>query len=822
MTQSPTFGPILRQMRKRAGMTQSDLAAAVGYSVSYISSLEQSSRLPDVTTVVNGFVPALGLQDEPRLAARLVEQAAACRGVAPPPPPAPARPGRMAHTPAPWPALPTPPSPLLGRDEELRALCNRLLGHSGRLMTLLGPPGIGKSRLALEIAIRLQSAWRDGAAFVALAPLDDPAHLPSALARALHLAVDPGSAIAARLIGHLRRKEMLLVLDNFEQIIPAASFVAELLAECPGLRLLVTSRERLHLRVEQRVRVAPLAPGPAAELFIQRAQAAQTDFALPSGDEPTIAAICRRLDYLPLALELSAARMDLLSPRQLLEKLEESRLALLSDGPQELPPHQRALAAAIQRSYRLLTPHEQRLFRRLGVFASSFDEEAAAALGVDLAGLRLLAAHSLLQVETANGANRYRLLETLREFAGERLREAGEEEEVRLRQVGWLLSLARRADGAMRTGGRLHWLARLDQEMDNLRGGLAWAVQHAPGLALALAGLLQEFWYSRGYNDEGQEWLGRALAAAPQPTPDRVRALNALGQLQTQQSDLAAGQASLAAGVALARALDDLPRLAEGLRLAGWTAYDSHDRDATLAFFHESLALFRRLGERLGEADVLTSLAHVEVLSTQADRAQVRGWLEEALAVYRVAGDLPGPVFALQQLGQLAAMEEEYPAAVLFFEEALGLARALGQRPQIAWGLELLGEAHWLAGDVEQAAGCWQEALGEFHFLGSREAVAFTEHHLGQVARRRGEWERAAALYASSLAANQELGNRHMTARCLAGLGAVALAQGDRAEAVRLLGEAQAIFSQLAPFLPPGDARELAALYEAVSPSGGR
>ena len=255
----------------------------------------------------------------------------------------------------------------------MHTLCNRLLGHGGRLMTLLGPPGIGKSRLALEIASRLQSAWRDGALFVALAPLDDPALFPATLARALHLTVEAGQSATARLISHLRRKEMLVVLDNFEQIIPAAPVVAELLAECSGLRVLVTSRERLHLRAEQRVRVTPLAVEVATALFLLHAQAAHDGFAPAESDQTTIAAICRRLDCLPLAIELSASRMDLLSPGQLLSRLTEKRLDLLHNGPQDLPPHQRTLAAAIERSYRLLSAGEQGLFRGLAVFAGSFD-----------------------------------------------------------------------------------------------------------------------------------------------------------------------------------------------------------------------------------------------------------------------------------------------------------------------------------------------------------------------------------------------------------------------------------------------------------------
>jgi predicted ATPase/DNA-binding XRE family transcriptional regulator len=813
MTQtfSPSFGAYLRQMRKRAGMTQGDLAAAVGYSVSFISSLEKQSRPPDVDSVARAFVPALALQDEPLLASRLVELAAAARGQPPPTALTVSRPSRLILG-DPFSALPIPPAPLLGRDAEVRALCNRLLGHGGRLMTLLGPPGIGKSRLALEIATHLHSAWRDGATFIALAALDDPALLAITLAHALHLPADASQNPSARLVGHLRRKEMLLVLDNFEQIIPAAPLVADLLAECPGLRVLVTSRERLHLRTEQRVQVQPLDPSAAAALFVQRGQAVQWNFAPGDEDWATIAAICQRLDRLPLAIELSAARLDAFSPPQILAQIRERRLDLSSDGSPHLPPHQRTLAAAIQRSYQLLPASGQRLFRWLGVFAGSFSDEAVAGLGADPAGLRLLVSHSLLQAEPQAGENRYRLLETLREFATGRLAEAGEENAAHLRQVQWLLGLVRQADAAMRTSDRPRWLARLDAEWDNLRGGLGWAVHAAPADALALAGTLQEFWYSRGYNDEGRLWLGRALAAAPAPSPDRVRALNTLGQLLAQQSRLTEALAVLGEATALARSLGDGAGLAESLRLTGWVAYDAHDRPTALLCFGESLTHFQTVGDSLRAADVLASLAHLGVISPTRDSTQIQQWLAESLAVYRAAEDLPGLIFAFLQLGQLAMMEEAYLEAVDFYSESLALARTLGQRPEIAWGLELLGEAHWLAGHVADAEICWQEAHSHFLYLGSREATAITQHHLGQVARRQGRLAEAAIHYAESLAAHQEMGNRHMTARCLAGLGAVALAQGGGEEAGRLLGAAQAIFAELPAFLPPADAAEFALL----------
>lgn len=812
MTHSLSFGVFLRQMRKRAGMTQSDLAAAVGYSVSFISSLEKESRQPDMATVAQHFVPALGLQDDPHLAVRLVELAAAARGERSPAPITSARHSHITHSHDERTCLPTPPTPLLGREDEVYTLCNRLLGHGGRLMTLLGPPGIGKSRLALEIATRLQSAWRDGAVFVSLSTLDDPALLPATLGRAVRLPMDGGQPIVERLMVHLRRKEMLLVLDNFEQIVPAGPLVADLLAECSGLRVLVTSRERLHLRGEQRVRVAPLSVEAASALFLLHAQAANDAFPLVESDQATIAAICHRLDCLPLAIELSAARMDLLSPNQLLARLTEKRLGLLNDGPHDLPPYQRTLTDAIHRSYRLISATEQRLFRGLAVFAGRFNAEAVAALGFDPTGLEMLAAHSLIQAEQHGAERAYRFLETLHEYAGEQLAAAGEEEVIRSRHAAWLLGLARHADESMRSAARTDWLARLDNEVDNLRSALGWAVQREPETALALAGTLQEFWYSRGYNDEGRMWLGRALDAAPTPTPARVRAHNALAQLLGQQSDYAEAQRHLEKAESLARTLHDQAGLGEALRLAAWAANDRHDQATAVALFHQALAIFQDLGDRLHAADVMTSLAHFGVLLPESDRTQIQRWLEESLLVFREMGDLPGRIFALHQQGLLAVTDQTYADAVRYYHEALTLARDLNQKPEIAWGLSLLGEAYWLMGDMERANACWQEAYQQFRVLGNREAIAITQHHLGQVARRQGQWEQATALYTASLAVHQAAGDREMTARCLVGLGAVALAQGERDAADRLLGAAKVFFDSLPPFLAPADAAELAGI----------
>jgi predicted ATPase/transcriptional regulator with XRE-family HTH domain len=512
VTTTLSFGVLLKQLRKRAGMTQRDLAAALNYSDSLISSLENAQRLPDLHAVMTRFIPALGLQDDPTTATRLIEQAARACGE---------RPGdlvtlhhathAMLHDESAARAvqLLSSSNELIGRAEEVRQVCNRLRGHSGRLLTLVGSPGIGKTRLALAVAARMHRHYPDGAVFVPLAAITDPTVMASTIAVAVGSNNASAKPPTMRLIEALRHKSMLLVLDNCEQLIGASPLVAEVLAACPGLCVLATSRERLHLRAEQRYRVPPLDLAAAVDLFAQRAAAVDADFAVTAANRSTIEAICQRLDRLPLAIELCAGQVDLLAPSQILTQLHARPLDLLVDGAHDLPPQPARFALPSSAVMICISEDERVLFRRLGVFVGGCDlvaVETVCAWQADmptrslLATLHGLVGKSLVRAEpTPSGESRFLLLETIREFALEQLRAHGEEHVLRERHYAAYLAFVRTADSHLRTPEAAPWLARLQPEQDNIRAALQWtldAQRYADMEWLIIA--VDWFWWHNG------------------------------------------------------------------------------------------------------------------------------------------------------------------------------------------------------------------------------------------------------------------------------------------------------------------------------------
>ena len=642
-------------------------------------------------------------------------------------------------------AVPTPLTPLVGQARALAAVCAQIRASAVRLLTLTGPGGVGKTRLALEAAADLRNDFADGVCFVSLSVLTEPALVLPAVAQALGVR-DAGDRPAAdRVAAFLRGRDLLLVLDNFEQVAAAAPAVAGLLGACPRLKALVTSREPLHVSGEHELLVSPLdlpdrrdeAQAPlspamlaafgAVELFVQRARAVNAEFALTDANGAAVAEICRRLDGLPLAIELAAARSKVLSPTALLVRLEK-RLPLLTGGGRDLPARQRTMRDAVAWSHGLLAPAEWALFRRLAVFAGGCTPEAAAAVcsgsaasAVDaLEGLASLVGKSLLRCEASEtGEPRFAMLETIREYAEERLAASGEEDDVRRAHAAWCLALAEAAAPALGGPAQRDWLHRLESDHDNLRAALAFSLRTGDAVAgLRLAGALAEFWRQRGHFREGRAWFERALATATDAAaPVRARALTGLGRLATYQQDRAPAEAAYAAALALAEGAGDVGGVAEARLGQAMLAIFDRDFARAAAAAEASMALFAALADprQLNTARFVRALA----ARYEGDLDGAMPLLEECLALATETGDAYNTALAHQGLASVAGERGDAVRALPHYLEALAGFWSLGERWHVRLGLEAIAALCYRA-DPEAVA----RLLGAAEALGEGESFA--------------------------------------------------------------------------------------------------
>jgi predicted ATPase/class 3 adenylate cyclase len=563
--------------------------------------------------------------------------------------------------------LPLQLTSFVGREKEITEV-ERLLGQT-RLLTLTGPGGSGKSRLALRVAADLLPRYRDGSCFVDLSPVTDPALVPAAVANALGVPEAVGRPILDEVKNHLRHRELLQVVDNFEQVAEAGPVIEELLLAAPRLRTMVTSRVVLSLRGEQEYAVPPLhVPDPerlptdlsalsaveAVRLFTERARAASPRFALTEQNAPVVAEITARLDGLPLAIELAATRTKVLTPSQILSRLER-RLSLLTSGSRSLPERQRTLRAAIAWSYDLLEPVERRLFARLSVFTGGWTFEAAEAvcdpeeLGLDtLDGLTSLVDKSLIRwTEPPGQPSRFSMLETIREFGQEQLEGAGDLELVLRRHAEHFLRLAVEADPHLTAEDQGAWLDRCDTEHANIRAALRWAIDRGEaGPAQEAAGALWRFWHQRGHLAEGRRWLDETLAmpSGQAPTAARAKALAGAGGI-AWWSDQAASRAFYDEALAIERELGDPARLAEALYNQAFVVAAEHDQESAARLLEESLELFRRVGDEDGVARVLAMRVVPDAMAGAWDRVVAR--MEEVAAIWRRRGDRLNLAFGL-------------------------------------------------------------------------------------------------------------------------------------------------------------------------------
>jgi predicted ATPase len=741
-------------------------------------------------------------------------------------------------------SLPLPLTSFVGREPELAAVTQVLRTH--RLVTLTGPGGTGKTRLALQVAAAVQDEFGDGVFVAALAPLGDPALVLSAIAQTLGVREAAGRPLLESLKDYLREKHLLLLLDTFEQVLAAAPLVSDLLASSRTLSVLVTSREALHLAGEHDFPVPPLRlpevthrPTPerlsqyeAVRLFIARALAVKPDFAVTNENAPAVADICHRLDGLPLAIELAAARSRLFPPQALLARLAH-RLPLLTGGGRDLPARQQTLRNAIAWSHDLLSAPEQALFRRLAVFAGGCTVEAAEAvclatgdLALDIVdGLDALVSKSLLRPDqqAAGEEPRFGMLETIREYALERLEASGETERIRGLHAAHYLAVAEQAELELHGPEQVAWVARLAREHDNFRAALARAPdrgepgapapraergQGGPGeageAALRLAGALWWFWQMHGDFTEGRRWLeGLVHQGRAAPTARWANGLAKAGFLAWAQGDHGVARAHVEESLAVLRELGDRRGIALALFVLGGAVWAQGEYARARSLGEENLALCRALGDTWHTALVLHGLG--SMARDQGDFVLARSHLEESLALFRALSDTQGIAWSLYGLGEVATDRGDDALARSLLEEGLALFRALGDTWGIAWSLHNLGTVARDQGDHAHARARCEQSLTLFRELGDKPGIADSLYGLGCVAGRQGDHAAARALLEQSLALQRELGDRRGIAACLEGVAQVSAAEGAPERAARLLGAAAALRDAIGAPLPPAE-----------------
>ncbi len=733
--------------------------------------------------------------------------------------------------------LPIQLTSLIGREHEVTAACALLRQPEVRLLTLTGTGGVGKTRLGFQVANELVNDFAEGVYFVSLAPISNAELVMSAIAQTLGLSDVGDQSYLERLVSHLSEKRVLLFLDNFEQVIGAAPLLAELLEKCSYVQLLVTSREKLRVRGEQVFPVSPLAL-PALEpvsetepetisqyaavaLFLQRVQAVQPDFQITSANARTVATICTRLDGLPLAIELAAARLNLLSPRDLLARLEH-RLAVLTLGPRDVPSRQRTLRNTIQWSYDLLDVWEQRLFRLLAVFVGGYTLEAAEAVSratgeaaTDVfEGVASLLDKNLLQRQSApeNGEPRLTMLEMIREYGLECLAINGELERARQAHASYYLRLAEENELKPGNPEQRERLERLEREHDNLRAAMSWTLKGGESehdavdrneLALRFGIVLRGFWIIHGHWHEARAFLEQALtASAGTETATRAKALVAAASLAVYQIDYEKGEALCREGLALCRKWGDTAGAAFALHLLGSLAWQRGNFARARSLMEESLTLYREIGDKNGMAFSLSDLA--AMATPQGEYARAKALLEESMALDRELGNSRNTAISLTTLAlTLFVSQGDLDRVRSLLQESLALCRELGDKALMARSLSHSALVALHEGDAVNARRLAQESAALHRQTGDRWGSSWVLAILARVEAAQGKHAAALAFYEESITLAWKIGSKLNMALCLEGIASEWATQGEPAQAARLWGAVEALRESIgAPIWP--------------------